>query len=146
MDKERSKKMNYSLSSIVDAVKKGRVYLVGNGGSYANAMHIQNDLESVGVRAHTLNPASLTRTANDKDYEYIFADWLSLHADPGDVLIALSGSGRSRNILAALAAGEMLGMKIFLITDYLKARDMQESEEDQVQLGHDIMRAIREGR
>ena len=137
--------MNYSPISIAEAVKKAkRIYIVGNGGSYANAMHLQNDLEGCGIRAHTLNPSSLTRTANDKDYEFVFSDWLAVHGEPGDLLIALSGSGTSKNILNAIAAAEMIGMDYVLVTDYLKTMDMQASEEAQVKLGHDIMKALRD--
>ena len=136
--------MNYSATSIAEEIRKAkRVYIIGNGGSYANAMHMQNDLESVGVRAHTLNPASLTRTGNDKDYKYIFADWLSVHGEPGDLLIALSGSGTSRNIIAACIAAQMLWMETVLVTDYLRNRDMQQSEEDQIVLAHELMRLLR---
>src|SRR3990167_781816 len=138
--------MSYSTISIVEAIRKAkRVYLVGNGGSFANAMHIQNDLESVGVRAHTLNPSSLTRIANDRDYELVFADWLAVHGEPGDLLIALSGSGTSKNILNAIAAAKLIDLECVLITDYLKTMNMQASEEAQVKLGHDLMRALRDG-
>lgn len=137
--------MNYSAYSIAEKVKRAkRVYIVGNGGSYANAMHMQNDLESVGIKAHTLNPASLTRVANDNDYKYIFADWLGVHGEPGDLLIALSGSGTSKNIIAACIAAEMLGMEAVLVSDYLIRRDMQQSEEDQIVLAHDLMRLLRD--
>lgn len=137
--------MNYSASSIAEKIRSAkRVYIVGNGGSYANALHMQNDLESVGIKAHTLNASSLTRTANDKDYIYVFSDWLAVHGEPEDLLIALSGSGTSKNIVAALVAAETLGMQSVLVTDYLRARNMQESEEDQIVLAHDLMRLLRD--
>ena len=137
--------MNYSATSIAEKIRKAkRIYIIGNGGSYANALHMQNDLESVGIKAHTLNAASLTRIGNDKDYKYVFADWLSVHGEPGDLLIALSGSGTSKNIVGALIDAEMLGMKAVLVTDYLMTRDMQQSEEDQTVLAHDLMRLLRE--
>ena len=136
--------MNCSATSIVEKIKQAkRVYIIGNGGSFANAMHMQNDLESVGIKAHTLNPASLTRTANDREYKYVFSDWLSVHGEPGDLLIALSGSGTSKNILGGVVAAEMLGMQVVLVTDYLRTRNMQQSEEDQIVLAHDLMRSLR---
>lgn len=124
--------------------KARRVYICGNGGSFANAMHIQNDLESVGIRAHTLNPASLTRIANDNDYEFIFADWLAVHAEKGDMLIALSGSGTSKNILRALQTADVIGMDKYLFTDNLMHWTMQQSEEEQVKMGHELMKALRD--
>ena len=123
--------------------KAKRVYIVGNGGSYANAVHMCNDLEECGVRAHALNPASLTRTANDKGYDYIFSNWILLHGEKGDLLIALSGSGKSKNIVCAMEAAKINGMQSHLVTDYLRTRDMQQSEEDQLVLGHELMRALR---
>lgn len=120
-----------------------RVYIVGNGGSYANATHIANDLISCGVKAYTLDPATLTASANDYGYENSFARWISIVGEPGDLLIALSGSGTSKNILKALEVAQNLGMDSHLVTDYLKTRDMQESEEDQIVLGHQLMRELR---
>lgn len=120
-----------------------RVYLIGNGGSFANAQHIQNDLENVGIRAHTLSPASLTRTANDAAYDEVFSAWIALHGEPGDMLIALSGSGTSRNILRAIEKAVQLGMDFHLETNYLRESDMQGSEEAQLVFGHALMRELR---
>lgn len=123
-----------------------RVFLIGNGGSYANASHIANDLLSCGIRAHTLDPASLTATANDHGYDTVFSRWIATVGEAGDLLIALSGSGTSANILAALETAKALGIQTHLVTDYLSSRDMQQSEEDQLSIGHELMRGIRDGR
>jgi D-sedoheptulose 7-phosphate isomerase len=129
---------------LLDKIKKARrVYVVGNGGSYANASHIANDLLACGVRAYTLDPASLTRSANDQGYENVFSDWLSVVGEPGDLLIALSGSGTSSNIVKAIEEAAYIGMDSYLVTDYLQTRDMQQSEEDQLALGHELMRGLR---
>lgn len=138
--------MTYDASSIAESVKKAkRVYIIGNGGSGANAEHISNDLQSCGVRAHTLNLATLTAWSNDFGYEHAFSKWISLHGEPGDMLIALSGSGKSPNILAAIDSAKRKGMETILVTDHLRTRDMQQSEEDQIVLGHDVMRLLRDG-
>ena len=121
------------------------MYLIGNGGSYANASHIANDLLSCGIKAHTLDAATLTAWANDIGYESVFATWLQKVGEKGDLLIALSGSGTSPNILAALDTAAINGMDTHLVTDYLRTRDMQQSEEDQLMLGHSLMRALRDG-
>jgi D-sedoheptulose 7-phosphate isomerase len=132
--------------SLLEAVKKAkRVYIVGNGGSYANAIHMQNDLESSGIRAHTLNPASYSATANDRGHEFVFSRWVILHGEPGDLLIAMSGSGRSENILNAIVAAEILGMDVYRIFGNERNENMQEAEEAQIHLGHEVMRALREG-
>ena len=128
---------------LAEAVKKAkRVYLIGNGGSYANAAHIANDLLSVGVRAYTLDAASLTASGNDHGYDTVFARWLKVVGEPGDLLIALSGSGRSPNILAALNEAKRIGMDTHLVSWYLNGIDMQASEEEQISIGHDLMKSL----
>ena len=120
-----------------------RVYLIGNGGSHANAMHIANDLLACGIKAYTLDLATLTATANDFGYENVFSKWLATVGEKGDLLIALSGSGTSRNILNALAMADEIGMESVLISDYLKTMDMQRSEERQLEIGHELLRCLR---
>jgi D-sedoheptulose 7-phosphate isomerase len=129
-----------------EAVRKAnRVFIIGNGGSYANAVHMANDLLSVGVKAFTLDPASLTASANDFGYETVFSRWLKVVGEPGDLLIALSGSGTSKNILNALDTANEIGMRYHLVTRYLTDLDMQESEEEQIRLGHEVMKELRAG-
>ena len=123
-----------------------RVYLIGNGGSYANAAHIANDLLACGIRAYTLDAATLTAIGNDFGYENIFAKWLQTVGESADLLLALSGSGTSRNITLAMDAAKERGMDTYLVTDYLRNRDMQQSEEDQLAIGHELMRILREQR
>ena len=101
------------------------VFIIGNGGSFANAQHIANDLLSCGVPAFTLDAATLTATANDFSYEEIFSRWLSVVASRRDLLIALSGSGTSPNIIRALAEAQRIGMQAHLVTHYLNGRNMQ---------------------
>ena len=128
---------------LAEAVKKAkRVYLVGNGGSYANAAHIANDLLSVGIKAYTLDASSLTASGNDYGYDTVFARWLKVVGEPGDLLIALSGSGRSPNILAALNEAKRIGMDTHLISWYLNGFDMQQSEEEQISIGHQVMKEL----
>ena len=131
-------------SSLVSAVKAAnRVYLIGNGGSYANAVHMANDLLACGVRAFVLDPATLTASANDHGYESVFSRWIGTVGEPGDLLIALSGSGRSPNILAAIRAAEFCGMSVYRIFGNERGEDMQQAEEAQIRLGHEIMRSLR---
>ena len=87
------------------------VFLCGNGGSAGNAIHLANDFNygidkngGIGLRVEALpaNPSILTCLANDEGYETIFSQQLTVKANRGDVLIALSGSGNSPNIVKAL--------------------------------------------
>ena len=129
---------------ITDAIRKApRVYIIGNGGSFANAQHIANDLLSAGVKAYTMDSATLTAFANDHSYDTAFARWLRIVGEPGDLLIALSGSGKSPNILNACAQAEVLGMKVIRIFGIDRDQNMQEAEEFQVRLGHEVMKELR---
>ena len=123
-------------------MKAERVFIIGNGGSWANAMHIANDLLACGVPAFTLDPATLTASANDFGFETVFARWLQTVGNEGDLLLALSGSGTSKNIVAAMETAAAKGMQYHLVTHYLKERDMQESEQDQLALGHELRAAL----
>ncbi len=130
--------------SLADEVRKAnRVYIIGNGGSYANAVHICNDFLSVGVKAYTLDPASMSAIANDFGWENVFSRWIVTVGEPGDLLVALSGSGTSRNVVNALVEAEKIGMETMLVTDYLRTRDMQQSEEDQLVFGHEAMKCLK---
>ena len=95
------------LLSVLERARSNRasVYVIGNGGSAAVAGHLVNDLVKVGrVRAFTLHDSSLlTCLANDYGWDNAYAQALSQMALPGDVLIAISSSGRSMNIRNAAA-------------------------------------------
>ena len=84
----------------------GKIMLIGNGGSAAIASHMQNDLcKAVGVRAMTFTELPLlTALANDYGYECAFERLVELWGNGGDLLIAISSSGQSENILRAVRA------------------------------------------
>ena len=103
---------------------EANVFIAGNGGSAALASHLACDLEKTlagprfrrskrRLRAVSLcdNLATLTAWANDEGYEHVFSERLRAHANPGDVLIVISASGNSPNILEALRAGDELGLR-----------------------------------
>jgi len=94
------------------------VYVVGNGGSAATASHLASDLSRTeagtgrrGLRAISLtdNVAAFTAMANDTSYETAFAELLALQMRAEDVLIAISGSGVSPNILRAVEVAQRRG-------------------------------------
>ncbi|PIQ87800.1 MAG: phosphoheptose isomerase, partial [Candidatus Omnitrophica bacterium CG11_big_fil_rev_8_21_14_0_20_43_6] len=94
-----------------------QIFLCGNGGSAANAMHIANDflcLRSKGKGAKVIalpaNQAIVTCLANDTGYENIFAAQLEQLGGTGDILIVLSGSGNSSNILNAITVAKKMGI------------------------------------
>ena len=106
------------------------VFLCGNGGSGANALHIANDLhfglgdmlinKKNGLKADALtsNTAVLSCLANDLGYESIFSNQIDVKASKGDILIALSGSGNSPNIIKAINLAKDKGIKTFSILGF----------------------------
>lgn len=117
--------------------------IVGNGGSYANAQHLANDLLSCGIPAYTMDPATLTAFANDYGYYEVFSKWIGICGRPGDMLIALSGSGTSENILRAVHTAQGIGMDVHCEYGAAQGFDMQSAEERQVWLGHELMRKLK---
>lgn len=120
-----------------------RIYIIGNGGSYANAMHGANDLLSCGIRAFTMDVATFSAFANDHGYYRAFEEWIEIVGERGDLLIALSGSGKSPNILKACEAAETIGMKVWRIFGADLEQDMQTAEQHQIQIFHELLRALK---
>ncbi|NOY05026.1 MAG: SIS domain-containing protein [Chlorobi bacterium] len=107
-----------NVEEVVDALlnvyESGKtVFVIGNGGSAANASHFAQDLAKGTLRdpaqvrrlralSLTDNSSFMTALANDEGYEHIFVQQLKTFARPGDLLIAISGSGNSANVLRAV--------------------------------------------
>ena len=143
-------------------LNRSDVYICGNVGSAANAIHMANDFIygaglAVGlglrVEALTANSAVLTCLANDVGYSEIFVEQLKVKGKSGDILIALSGSGNSENIVSAIKYGNSINMETFAVTGFTGGRcllaakysihfpvsDMQISEDMQLIVGHICM-------
>lgn len=142
---------------------KKQVYLCGNGGSAANAIHLANDLiygagvgNGGGLRAEALsaNTAVLSCLANDIGYEHIFAEQLRIKGQAGDVLIVFSGSGNSPNVVKAIEQADQLAMHTLAVVGYSGGKckqlaqrhvhfvidDMQIAEDLQLIVGHICIR------
>lgn len=102
----------------------GRLLTAGNGGSAAQAQHLSAELvgryrddrpaySAIALHAET---SSLTAIANDYGYDAAFARQVQAHGRPGDVLLALSTSGASANLLAAMAAARAGGLAAWALT------------------------------
>jgi D-sedoheptulose 7-phosphate isomerase len=151
---------------LVDCWKTRRqVFLVGNGGAGSSAVHLANDFlypvskrKGSGLRVQSLlaNASALTCIANDEGYDQIFAYQLATQASPGDVLIAISGSGNSPNIVEALKEARRIGMRSYAIVGYsggqaktladvaihFACNDMQLAEDAQMIVGHMILQHL----
>ena len=110
---------------ICDALTAGRKILIcGNGGSAADAQHIAAELvgcyekqrRSWPAIALTTDTSALTAVSNDLGYEQVFARQVAGLAQPGDVLIAISTSGRSKNVLKAVERAREVGCRTIALT------------------------------
>ena len=140
--------------ALLESWQQGRrVFLCGNGGSAGNAIHLANDFlygtakkTGGGIRAIALpaNTAVLTCLANDIGYDYIFSEQLAVQAQKDDLLIALSGSGNSGNIVRALEQASAMGVKSFAILGFSGGKSMQLADSaihfpvDDMQIAEDL--------
>ena len=120
-----------SIASFVKTLLEARatgatVYFIGNGGSAATASHFANDL-AIGTNSYeqpfrvislTDNQAIITAIGNDFGYDEIFVRQLRVVGKPGDVLVAISASGNSGNIIRALEYAPTAGIKTVAITAF----------------------------
>lgn len=104
-------------------VAGGRAYACGNGGSMCDAMHFAEELtgrfrrDRPGFAALAISdPGHLSCVGNDLGYERVFARFVEAHGRRGDVLLAISTSGTSRNVVAAAETAKQLGLKVIALT------------------------------
>lgn len=142
--------------------ERRQVFLCGNGGSAGNAIHLANDYiygtakqtgRGLKVNALPSNSAVVTCLANDVGYQEVFAEQISVLAEHGDLLICLSGSGNSPNIVRAVETAKEIGVVTSAILGYnggivkglvdipvhFDIGDMQVAEDAQLICGHMIM-------
>jgi D-sedoheptulose 7-phosphate isomerase len=153
---------------IMEAREKGkRVFIMGNGGSAATSSHFANDLSKgvsasghrgVAAIALTDNVPLITAWANDSSYDDIFVEQLKPLLSEGDVVIGISGSGRSRNVLKAISYANEVGAITIGFSGYdggelarvvrksvvIPDDCMERIEDSHLILGHAIASAIRE--
>lgn len=108
--------------------RKSTIYLIGNGGSAAIAEHMAIDLtKNAGLRAMALSGSPmLTTFSNDYGYEKVFQKALESFADEGDVLIAISSSGTSQNILNACETAKKRDMIVITFSAFERDNALRE--------------------
>lgn len=116
------------LDTLAAAREKGNtIFICGNGGSAATSSHFATDLgkgASYGqptrfrVIALTDSISTITAYANDMSYEVVFAEQLTNFAKPDDVLVCISGSGNSPNVLRAVEAAKAAGLTTIGMTGF----------------------------
>lgn len=100
--------------------RAGKIMFVGNGGSAAIASHMATDYgKNGGFRATAFNDgAALTCLANDLGYENVFKKQIEMLGDAADLLVAISSSGNSRNILLGVEAARALGCRVVTLSGF----------------------------
>ena len=152
---------------ITDAFKKGkRVYFCGNGGSAADAQHLAaefsgrfyTDRKALPAEALHCNTSYLTAVANDYSFDVIYSRLIDGIGDAGDVLIGLSTSGNSGNIVKAFETAKAkkiitvgftgeTGGKMKELSDYLvnvPSKDTPRIQESHILIGHIICQLVEE--
>ena len=120
--------INKALNLLIETAQKHkRIYIFGNGGSSATASHFQNDFGK-GVSEYVEdkfrfqclndNVATLMAIANDIGFEEVFRFQLKGVLEPGDIIIAISGSGNSKNVINAVEYAKSCGNKVIGLTGY----------------------------
>jgi D-sedoheptulose 7-phosphate isomerase len=112
---------------LADTLKNGgHVFSCGNGGSMCDAMHFAEELsgrfrgDRPALAATSISDAShISCVSNDYGYEFVFSRYLEAHARVGDALVAISTSGRSKNVLNAVAVARQKGVKVIGMTGKL---------------------------
>lgn len=109
---------------LVNALKKGnKILSCGNGGSHCDAMHFAEELSGryrenrPALAAMAISdPSHISCVSNDFGYNYIFSRFIEGLGNAGDVLVGISTSGNSANIIEAVKAAQVKGMEVILLT------------------------------
>jgi len=109
---------------LVSALKKGnKILSCGNGGSHCDAMHFAEELSGryrenrPALAAMAISdPSHISCVSNDFGYNYIFSRFIEGLGNAGDVLVGISTSGNSANIIEAVKAAQLKGMEVILLT------------------------------
>lgn len=127
VDQKASSKISLAdgISDLMQSAQKshqqgGKVIFIGNGGSAAIASHMANDFsKNGGIRAVCFSDsAQLTCLSNDYGYDQVYAKAIEMLAQPQDILVAISSSGKSANILNAVQSAKARECKIFTFSGF----------------------------
>jgi len=126
-DKIKLSEIKSFIEILLDARESGTtIFFIGNGGSAATASHFANDLafgtndykKPFKVMSFTDNVAVLTALGNDYGYDDIFVRQLKIHGKKDDVLVGISASGNSQNIINTLEYASTIGIKTVSLTAF----------------------------
>jgi D-sedoheptulose 7-phosphate isomerase len=123
-DDENLKKIESAAKAIAESVKQGgKVISCGNGGSHCDAMHFAEELTGRyrdsrrAIPAICVSdPSHISCVSNDYGYEFVFSRYLEALGNKGDVLLGISTSGNSGNIIKAAQTAKERGMKVIILS------------------------------
>jgi len=133
------------IKDLVEMIEKAdMVFICGNGGSSATAEHMASDLFSRDIKAMCLNSntALITMIANDYGYEHIFSKQLQLYGNADDLLITISCSGTSPNIVEAQKMAEKMLMPVYEFPTFVIGRDYELLEDQHMKLVHQLKKQL----
>lgn len=135
-NKERVIALDEAITKIVDSIifcnkNNNKVIIIGNGGSASIASHIQTDLiKNASINAASFNdPSLITCLANDLGFEFVFKKPIEVCAKSGDMLIAISSSGKSENILQGVDAAKRKDLQIITLSGFDKNNPLRRAGE-----------------
>ena len=129
---EYVKSSNFSTEKIeleiMNAINQARnIYVIGNGGSASTSEHFATDMSFVRIKeaipltkieALTANSALMTALSNDIGYDFIFSHQLIRKAKSGDLLLVISASGNSQNLIEAINSAKSIGMRVVALLGF----------------------------
>ncbi len=123
-EEDNLKKIEAAAKAIADSVKQGgKVISCGNGGSHCDAMHFAEELTGryrdnrKAIAAICVSdPSHISCVSNDYGYEFVFSRYLEALGNKGDVLLGISTSGNSANIIKAAQTAKERGMKVIILS------------------------------
>lgn len=133
------------MNELIDQIKKARfIWIAGNGGSAATAEHLTTDLVKRNYPAICLNSnvSVITMAGNDYGYEYIFSKQLTAYANEQDLLITISCSGTSPNILKVIEHAKRLKLKVYEFETFGEDRDYGLLEDKHLKFAHELVKQL----
>lgn len=153
-DYDLQKKIDTASATIGKALRTGKqIFLCGNGGSAADAQHLATELVSrfyherraLNAEALTTNTSSLTAIANDYNFNQIFARQIEARANKGDVLIGLTTSGNSTNVIEAFQTARNIGVITIAMTGNHVFTEIEQMSDITIKISSQLTPRIQEG-
>lgn len=123
-NEQKLERIHRAAGLMIESLKdRGRIFSCGNGGSMCDAMHFAEELTGryrkdrpAYAAVAISDPSHIACVGNDYGYEFIFSRYLEAHGRSGDVLLAISTSGTSKNVMKATEIAKQMGIKVVALT------------------------------